>query len=155
MAASATPQPVQSKFTRPMMISLGAGSGFALLTVLLQIVRPEAKPLVEGVLHWGPLFVIVLLGMELFHATLNTWGNKLVDALTANAAASGSNATALQSMADAMQRISTREDERDRERELVLDHLAYTTQQILNKVEAMEARTPEKSMVAAGGGNAG
>jgi ABC-type transport system involved in cytochrome bd biosynthesis fused ATPase/permease subunit len=134
------------------VIGLGAGSGIALMTVMLQIARPEAKPLVEGVLRWGPLFVIILLGMELLHTTMNTWGNKFVDAMTANATASGSNAAALQSMADAMQRISQREDERDRERELVLDHLAYTTQQILSKVESLEARYPEKSLTQVAGG---
>jgi hypothetical protein len=141
-AAQVTPE---NKVSRPVVIALGAGSGVALATVILQIARPETKPMVEAVLRWGPLFVIVLVGMALLHSTINIWGKQFVTAATANA-------VALQSMADAMQRISQKEDERDRERELVLDHLAYTTQQILNKVESMESRYPARSSAQAAGG---
>jgi hypothetical protein len=133
MATAAPVTPAEAKLSRPLVIGLGAGSGVALLTVILQVTRPEAKPVIEAVLRWGPLFVIVLLGMELLHSTINTWGKQFVTAATANA-------VALQSMADAMQRISQKEDERDRERELMLDHLAFTTQQTLSKVELLLER---------------
>ena len=87
----------------------------------------------EAGLQHEQLFVIVLVGMILTHSTVNNWGKQFVSAAI-------SNATALQSMADAMQRISQREDERDRERELALDHLAYTAQQILTKVESVDGK---------------
>ncbi len=144
--ATAQITPNEPRLSRPVVIGLGAGSGVALLTVILQVARPEAKPVVEAVLRWGPLFVIVLLGMELLHSTINTWGRQFVTAATANA-------VALQSMADAMQRISQKEDERDRERELVLDHLAYTTQQILNKVESLKRGQPERAKGQSAGGS--
>ncbi len=132
MAAGATPVVNPSRFSRPVVIGIGASGGVALLTALLEVAGPKAIPLVESMIHWGPLFVIVVLGMELLHSTINTWGKQFVNAAITNA-------TALQSMADAMQRISQKEDERDRERELVLDHLAYTTQQILKGVESIQA----------------
>jgi hypothetical protein len=134
------------------VIGLGAGTGVTLVTVLLQVLRPEAAPLVEGILRWGPLFVIVLAGMELLHSTINTWGRQLVGAMTDNAKASGSNAVAMQSMADAMQRISQHEDERDRERELAMDHMAYTMQEVLTEVKDLKSRFPEKSLSQVAGG---
>ena len=133
MAASAPPPARESFVSRPMVIGLAGGSGLALATAVMQIMRPEARPITDAVIHWGPLFVIVLLGMELLHSTVNTWGGRFVTAATANA-------VAMQSMADAMQRISQREDERERERELAADHLAYTAQQILKTVEALNEK---------------
>jgi hypothetical protein len=119
--------------SRPIAITLGASGGAAIMATVLEMVRPEGKPIVDALVHWGPLFVIVLVGMILTHNTVNNWGKRFVDAAI-------SNATALQSMADAMQRISQREDERDRERELLFDHLAYTTQAILKGVEQLDGK---------------
>lgn len=148
--ATAPVAPVEGRLSRRIFLALGGASGVALLTAALEIARPDVRPLIETfltVLRWGPLFVIVLLFMELLHSTINTWGRQFVTAATANA-------VALQSMADAMQRISQKEDERDRERELMLDHLAFTTQQTLAKVEQLLDRgMPEKAMTRGAGGD--
>ena len=130
MAAGTPPTPGTSRISRPFAITLGASGGAAVMATVLEMVRPEGKPIIEALARWGPLFVLMLVGMILLHNTVNNWGRQFVSAAITNA-------TALQSMADAMQRISQREDERDRERELVLDHLAYATQQILKNTESM------------------
>jgi hypothetical protein len=118
---------------RTLILSLGAGSGFALAVAILQLLRPSGVQLLAVLATWGPMFLVVILGMVLFYLMVGTWGQRLVDSIAANAAAQ-------QSMADAMQQIAHRDDVRERERELALDHLAYTTQTILRTVQAIEER---------------
>ena len=106
---------------------------WALAVALLQLIRPSAAQLLTVLATWGPMFLVCVLGMVLFYLMVSAWGQRLVDSIAANAAAQ-------QSMADAMQQIAHRDDVRDRERELALDHLAYTIQSILRTVQAIEER---------------
>ena len=133
MSTAATSKPANGNKQRTLILSLGAGSGFALVLALLQLLRPSASQLLTVLATWGPMFLVVVLGMVLFYLLVSTWGQRLVDSIAANAAAQ-------QSMADAMQQIAHRDDVRDRERELALDHLAYTTQSILRTVQSIEER---------------
>jgi len=133
MATAIPTKPADGNKQRTLILSLGAGSGFAFAIALLQLLRPSAPGLLTVLATWGPMFLVVVLGMVLFYLMVNTWGQRLVESIAANAAAQ-------QSMADAMQQIAHRDDVRERERELALDHLAYTTQTILRTVQAIEER---------------
>jgi hypothetical protein len=133
MATAVAGKPANGTRQRTLILSLGAGGGFALAGAILELFRPNGQQLLTVLATWGPLFLVVVLGMVLFYLMVGTWGQRLVDSIAANAAAQ-------QSMADAMQQIAHRDDVRERERELALDHLAYTTQSILRTVQAIEER---------------
>jgi len=134
MASAAPVKPANgNRGQRALILSLGTGSGFALAVAVLQLLRPGATQLLTVLATWGPMFLVVILGMVLFYLMAGTWGQRLLEAMSANAAAQ-------QSMADAMQQIAHRDDVRERERELALDHLAYTTQTILRTVQGIEER---------------
>lgn len=131
--ASGPVNPSDGRISRPAVLVLSASGGAGVMAALLQVAGPGALPLIDSVIRWGPLFFIVLVGMWIANTTINTWGKQLVTA-------TGATAVALQSMADAMQRISQKQDTADRERELAQDHLAYTAQEILTRVNAMAVR---------------
>jgi SNF family Na+-dependent transporter len=133
MASAAPAKPANGNRQRTLVFSIGAGSGLAVAAAVLQLIRPNAGQVLAVMAAWGPMFLVVMLGMILFYLMLGGWGQRLVDAMTTNAVAQ-------QQMADAMQQIAHRDDVRDRERELALDHLAYTTQTILRTVQGIEER---------------
>ena len=92
-------------------------------------------------------------------AVLNNWGQKFIGYVERNAIAQQQaanamqqNATAQQHMASAQQQIAARDDVQERERELVLDHLAFTSKQILEKLERIEGRQLARAAGAGGQG---
>lgn len=151
---------------RGVLLSGSAGIGVALTYAAIELMRSEPKAFADLVIrtitNWGPLFILCLLLLYV----LNNWGQKFVEHAARNAMAQQQaadamqqNAVAQQQMAAAMQQIASKDDERERERELAFDHLAFTAQSILGKVEGIEkqcsamcgARNKDIAHAAAGG----
>lgn len=118
------------------MAGTAAGSA-AIVYALAQKTDPALLiKLFEG---WGPLGVIVILGMVM----ANQWIGKGVEACKEIAASQQKVADSQQNLADSVKAIAAKDDERSREMELVVNHLARNSKQLLEDVSAMRREMGE------------
>lgn len=124
-----------------------SGTAGVIAYALLAIMRGSPQAALAVLTSWGPLFAVVLALLMLLDRWGQRFGDKLLETTAASAAAQQAsaeaqkaNAEAQRSMAAAIERIAAKDDERARERELAMDHLAYTAQAILQKVMTIEER---------------
>lgn len=99
----------------------------------------QSKAVIDMLGSFGPLFIVAAgmlyvldRRMGQFISTSREFTGDLVGAMTQNAVAQ-------QRTADAISTIAQKDDQRARETELVLGHLARTSEKILDKVNALEA----------------
>ncbi|HWR37023.1 MAG TPA: hypothetical protein VN622_14265 [Clostridia bacterium] len=108
---------------RSVLMTTGASGGCIVGYLLVAAFRAEPKLIVESVVRvlstWGPLFVIVLVGM----IYANRWAEAGVRAIEKNAEAQ-------QQLATAVTEFTHKDDQRARETELVLDSMSGALQRI-------------------------
>jgi hypothetical protein len=133
---------------RGVLLAGGAGTGLALTYAAVELMRSEPKAFADAVirafLQWGPMFILCLVGMFI----VNNVGQKLLEHSAAHAAAQ-------QRMADAMQQIASRDDQASRERELLLNDVAFVLKEVKTQVSAIredQIAAPHVRSVAAGQG---
>ncbi|MGH9580043.1 MAG: hypothetical protein ACRD2R_03540 [Terriglobales bacterium] len=115
-----------------LMLSGGLGAGFAITYYAIDILRSEPRFALETLSQWGPYFALSV--MVLVIADRRS-GQAIEIART--------NSDAMHSIAQAMDRIATRDDQREREHELLLDHLNTTNGKIFDELQEI-ARTIER-----------
>jgi hypothetical protein len=115
-------------------VSGGAVSAYLAITMLKDVVKAEPRMILQTLTNWGPLFffamVIVFLGDKRF--------GEMITVSRENADAALQNAKAMQELADGVRMIASRDDQRAREQELLLDHLNSTNQRIFDSLDAIQ-----------------
>lgn len=112
----------------------GAGAGAVLGLAVWRLVESEPAAVLQLVSGWGPLAVLGVVGMVLADKRFG----QLIDS-------QAKNAEAQQSLAAAVNRLVERDDEKAREMELVIGHLARNTERILDRVSAIEEKLPTRA----------
>lgn len=114
-----------AELVKKLVLGGSVSAGAVLAYELLEIARRDPK-VIEAVVSWGPMFAIAICGMLIVDRRIGSG----VEALNANASAQ-------QKLADAVQQIAQRDDERQREMELVIGHLSRNSAAILDHVSEM------------------
>jgi uncharacterized membrane protein YcjF (UPF0283 family) len=125
---------VNSGLARLLLGSGGAGASALIFYELAQALKSEPKLLIQMLAQWGPLFVICVVGMLI----LDRRGAQVIDSTN--------------KMAEAMGRLAERDSVRERENELVLNHLTSTNTKIFEELSAIrtEMQSHHKSRGAHG-----
>jgi shikimate 5-dehydrogenase len=110
------------------------GSGGAAAAVIYQLFELVAgnEALIAQVLNWGPLFVIVVVGMLIVDRRMGQ--NVEVNRRTAEATAQ---------LAAAVQHLSEKDDRRAQATDAAIGFVAQQGEQILAKLNAIEERLPK------------
>jgi len=103
-------------------LAFGGGAGAA-ITVVLVLAEKEPRLLIQAVTGFGPWWLMGFLVIALMYQG----GGKLLQVAR-------DNASSQQSLADAVNRIATKDDERNREMELVVNYLARNSKQALDEL---------------------
>jgi hypothetical protein len=134
---------------RGILLAGSAGTGLALTYAAVELMRSEPKAfadlVVRAITNWGPLFVLCLVGLFI----ANNWGQKLLEYSAVHSAAQ-------QKMADAMQQIANRDDQASRERELLLNDVAFVLKEVRTDVARIredQLTAPRAKAAAAGQGD--
>lgn len=112
---------------------LGGGMG-AGATIAYVLAEREPRALIETFQHWGAPSLIGLVAVVL----LSQASTKVMDLGGQMLEVGRENAAAQQKLADAVSQISQKDDERAREMELVVDHLARNSRQILDDIREIK-----------------
>lgn len=120
---------LDGKGGRALALTLGFGMGLGLLHVVYSVTKTEPRALLELIAHWGPVFVLSALVIWL--------GDRRMGELIS---LNRENVVAQQRMADAMQAIAHKDDERAREQELLIGELTRNSQTILRHMAEFERR---------------
>jgi hypothetical protein len=113
------------------LLSGGMGAGAAIAYVLAE---REPKALIETFQHWGMWSMLGLVAMVLASRAgdrLMDLGERAIQAVTNSAASQ-------QQLADAVNTIAKKDDERAREMELVVDHLARNSRRALDDLREIK-----------------
>jgi hypothetical protein len=132
MSTETTSTPVASAKTEALKLTLAkwsAGGASALLVWEIFRLLERSDMAVSQVLQWGPMFVVSLALMML----ADRRAGQFIDLQAQQTAAMLGIQTSFQQMA-------ARDDQRAREQEIVLDHLAQNSEKLLRKMEAIEER---------------
>jgi len=116
-----------------LLAGAGAGGGLALALGVAEVLRThEVFQLISG---WGPLAGLALLGMVLVDRRL-----------AESAQVQRDGAVAMQSLADSVREIARKDDIAEAQRDLTLNHVAYTVRRIADRLGL------EEQAKASGGG---
>lgn len=113
---------------------IGGGSMGAAVSIIQLLATNPKFP--EVVLSWGPLFLISIAVIGIADRRMA----QMLEAFKDSTAVQREAAAQSQKLADAVQVISKRDDERSRELELVTGHLARTNEQIFKVVKDIQAQ---------------
>jgi len=116
-------------------IALGGGmtAGAVVTYELFELAKSNPRVL-EIALSWGPLFVIVVLGMILIDRRVGDGVSALKE-----------NARAQQQMSDAMQKIAERDDRQAERLETLINYSALQSEKVLNALEEQRDRLDRHS----------
>ena len=130
------------------------GGGMAIVYAVLDVLKAQpqsAQLVITTVGQWGPMFALAA-GIL---AVGSRGANRIVDVMQAqqqaHVAAAEKTATANQAMADAMRQIANKDDIAARERELLLDHIAYKQRELKDQMDRIEKALMSKAAGAAAG----
>jgi hypothetical protein len=105
----------------------GAGIGAAIAYELIGVLKSEPKLFIETLAHWGPMFILALVGMV------------LMDRRAAeNLKISEKSAVAQQAMADAVHQIAEKDDRQAEEVRRLASYNAVQTQKVLDRLDAQD-----------------
>jgi hypothetical protein len=113
------------------LLSGGMGAGAAIAYVLAE---REPKALIETFQRWGAWSLIALVGM-VFASRV---GERAMDLAERGIQAVSNSAASQQQLADAVNTIAKKDDERAREMELVVDHLARNSRRALDDLREIK-----------------
>jgi len=114
------------KLLRALLLTGSAGGGAAFLYFALSVAKQEPRAVVELVSRWGPVAFVAILAILLVD-------RRIGDMLAVNREATIAQqraADAVQQQAEAMERIAARDQERDREIDLVIGQHARHSREI-------------------------
>jgi uncharacterized membrane protein YcjF (UPF0283 family) len=125
---------VNASIPKLLLASGSGGAGLVIAYELVQAVKSEPRMLIAMFQQWGPLFIVCLVGI----AVLDRRGAQVIESTN--------------KMAEAMGRLAERDSMRERENELVLNHLTNTNQKIFDELTAIrtEMQSHHKSRGAHG-----
>lgn len=116
---------------------LGGGVG-AGATIALVLADKEPKLLIQTFFAWGPASLIGLVAVVLVSSGISKGFTRVMDFGEKLLQVGRDNATSQQKLADAVNQIAQKDDERAREMELVVGKLARDSRQILDYVRELK-----------------
>jgi hypothetical protein len=122
------------------LIGGGVGAG---VTVALILAQKEPKLLIETFAHWGAPSLIGLVAVVLVGQGVATGFTKVMEFGAQMLEVGRENASSQQRLADAVNQIAQRDDERAREMELVVGQLARNSRQILEDIRDLKQHLSE------------
>jgi hypothetical protein len=121
---------------------LGGGIG-AGATIALVLADKEPKLLIQTFFAWGPASLIGLVAVVLIGQGASKGFTRVMDFGEKLLQVGRDNAASQQKLADAVNQIAQKDDERAREMDLVVGQLARNSRQILDDIRDLRERLPE------------
>ncbi|MCU1308244.1 MAG: hypothetical protein JWN45_2939 [Acidobacteriaceae bacterium] len=106
----------------------GLGSGLGVTYFVAEMLKADPKLAIQTVTQWGPLFVLFAITLYLCDRRFGQLIDKQGETANQMVAAHVQGAAAQQAMADAVNRIASKDSDREREMELVLGHLTRNSE---------------------------
>lgn len=131
----------KSTSIRTLLLGGGAGAGVALVVALAKAIGAEPKLVIQLLSGWGPLSMLAVVGLVIFD---RHQGENLL--------AQRESAAAMQAMADSIRQIAGKDDLAARERELMLNDIAYTIRLVKEDVAAIKEHQCSAATAAGGRG---
>lgn len=119
----------------------GVGAG---VTIALVLAEKEPKLLIQTFFAWGPASLIGLVAIVLVGAGISKGFTRVMDFGEQLLQVGRDNATSQTRLADAVNQIAQKDDERAREMDLVVGQLARNSRQILEDLRELKQRFPEE-----------
>jgi hypothetical protein len=123
-------------------VLLGGGVG-AGATIALVLADKEPKLLIQTFFAWGPWSLIGLVGLVLLSQGASKGFTRVMDFGEKLLQVGRDNATSQQRLADAVNQIAQKDDERAREMELVVGQLARNSRQLLDDFRDLKQKLSE------------
>lgn len=121
------------------------GTACAVAIKVLDVLQQQPQ-MVEKILNWGPPFFLAVLGIYL----VDRRAAQFVAAQERNAGAierfvgeQHRLADSTRDIAESVHFVSQRDDQRAREQDILLDHLAQNSEQVLEKLHSIMERLPK------------
>ena len=114
---------------KTLVIAGTGGAGGVLGIAVLDLVRSQPQMVLTLFREWGPLALIVMIGMLVADRRLGE-SNQVSREMAAS----------MQKLADATNRIAEKDDERARELELAVGVMARDTSEVLSRVKELKAQ---------------
>lgn len=122
---------------------MGGGLG-AGVTIALVLAEKEPKLLIQTFFAWGPASLIGLVAIVLVGTGMSKGFTRVMDFGEQLLQVGRDNALSQQRLADAVNQIAQKDDERAREMDLVVGQLARNSRQILEDVRELKQRFPQE-----------
>jgi hypothetical protein len=119
------------------MLGSGVGAG---ATVAYVLAEKEPKALIETFQHWGPLSLLVLVGMVL----ASHGASRAMDLGKEMLQVGRENAASQQQLADAVNAIAKKDDQESYEQRVLMGHIGTQTEKILVRFDELERRMNEE-----------
>jgi hypothetical protein len=115
-----------------LLLTGGAGVGAAVGFALIEVLRDQPHETILTIGRWGPLFVIVVIGMIMAQNAVNTWGPRILEAAMATARSQ-------QQLADAVKEIADRDDRERHKLAVLTGTICSQQEEILDKQDRVIA----------------
>jgi hypothetical protein len=119
----------KTKLLRVLLGGTGVGTSAVIAYELIGALKSEPKLLIETLAHWGPWFVIGVIGV----VALDRNVSQLIQL-------GRDNVQAQQRMADAMQQLAEKDDRKSERQDLLMSTIGSQMEKILERFEDFENR---------------